>query len=132
MAGRYTEIPIHSLTYGEFLQFHRLEDTEGSLQAYLRVGGLPGLKHFDLSDESQVRDYLQGVYNTVMLRDVIARESIRNVPFIEKLAAFTADNVGKLISKYVVSMDPVSGGLPQYPGIRHLHLREFLRMDLKG
>ena len=98
LAGRYVEISIHSLTYQEFLQFHRLDDSDKSLQEYLRVGGLPGLCHYDIADESQVRDYLQGVYNTVMLRDVVARESIRNVPFIENLAAFVADNIGKLIS----------------------------------
>lgn len=98
LAGRYIEIPIHSLTYREFLQFHKREDSDRSLQEYMKVGGLPGLCHYDISDESQVRDYLQGVYNTVMLRDVIARESIRNVPFIENLASFIADNIGKLVS----------------------------------
>ncbi len=98
LAGRYIEIPIHGLTYTEFLQFHKLQDSDQSLQAYLRVGGLPGLCHYDISDESQVRDYLQGVYNTVMLRDVVAREGIRNVSFIENLASFVADNIGKLIS----------------------------------
>lgn len=98
LSGRYIEIPIHSLTYKEFLLFHRLDDSDRSLQNYLRIGGLPGLCHYDIEDESQVRDYLQGVYNTVMLRDVIAREEIRNVPFIENLAVFVADNIGKLIS----------------------------------
>ncbi len=98
LAGRYIEVPIHSLTYQEFLQFHRLDDSDKSLQVYLRVGGLPGLCHYDITEESQVRDYLQGVYNTVMLRDVVAREKIRNVPFIENLVAFVADNIGKFIS----------------------------------
>lgn len=98
LAGRYIEIPIQSLTYREFLKFHHLDDSDKSLQTYLRVGGLPGLCHYDISDENQVRDYLQGVYNTVMLRDVIARESIRNIPFIENLVSFVADNIGKLIS----------------------------------
>ncbi len=98
LAGRYIEIPIHSLTYQEFLQFHKLEDSDNSMNEYLRVGGLPGLCHYDITDESQVRDYLQGVYNTVMLRDVITREGIRNIPFIENLTKFVADNSGKLIS----------------------------------
>lgn len=110
LAGRYIEIPIHSLTYREFLQFHQQEDTDKSLQAYLQVGGLPGLCHYDISDESQVRDYLQGVYNTVMLRDVIARESIRNVPFIENLATFIADNIGKLISTRNIAHTMTSQG----------------------
>lgn len=98
LSGRYIEISIHSLTYREFLQFHRLEDSDKSLHAYLRVGGLPGLSRYDIDEESQIRDYLQGVYSTIMMRDVIARGEIRNVPFIENLSTFIADNIGKLIS----------------------------------
>ena len=111
LAGRYIEIPIHSLTYREFLQFHRLDDSDKSLQEYLRVGGLPGLCHYDIAEESQVRDYLQGVYNTVMLRDVVAREGIRNVPFIENLATFVADNIGKLISVRSIANTMTSQGI---------------------
>ncbi len=98
LSGRYVEIPIYSLTYKEFLRFHGLKDADESLLAYLRVGGLPGLCHYDIEGENEVRDYLQGVYNTIMMRDVIAREEIRNVVFIENLALFVADNIGKLIS----------------------------------
>lgn len=98
LAGRYVEIPIYGLSYSEFLEFHNLSDSEESLNAYLRVGGLPGLRLYDINDEILVRDYLQGVYNTIMMRDVIAREKIRNVPFMENLARFMADNIGKLIS----------------------------------
>lgn len=98
LAGRYIEIPIYGLSYREFLEFHNLTDSDESLTDYLRVGGLPGLRLYDIKDEINVRDYLQGVYNTIMMRDVVAREKIRNVPFIENLSRFIADNVGKLIS----------------------------------
>jgi hypothetical protein len=98
LAGRYVEIPIYSLTYSEFLQFHKLQDSDDSLLAYLRVGGLPGLCRYDINDELQLHDYLQAVYNTVMLRDVVSREEIRNVTFIENLAHFVADTIGKLVS----------------------------------
>lgn len=98
LAGRYIEIPIYGLSYREFLEFHGLADSDESLNYYLRVGGLPGLRLYDIKDEIHVRDYLQGVYNTIMMRDVIAREKIRNVPFIENLSRFIADNDGKLIS----------------------------------
>lgn len=98
LGGRYIEIPIYGLSYREFLEFHGLEDSDASLHDYLRVGGLPGLRLYDIKDEVHVRDYLQGVYNTIMMRDVIAREQIRNVPFIENLSKFIADNDGKLIS----------------------------------
>lgn len=98
LGGRYIEIPIYGLSYSEFLEFHALEDNDKSLNDYLRVGGLPGLRLYDINDEIHVHDYLQGVYNTIMMRDVIAREQIRNVPFIENLSKFIADNDGKLIS----------------------------------
>ena len=98
LAGRYIEIPVYSLSYQEFLTFHHLDDSDASLLSYLRVGGLPGLRHFDIADESQVRDYLQGVYTTVMMRDVVSREQVRNVTFVENLSHFIADNIGKPIS----------------------------------
>lgn len=98
LGGRYIEIPVYSLSYKEFLEFHGLSDSDESLTDYLRIGGLPGLRLYDVKDEIHVRDYLQGVYNTIMMRDVIAREQIRNVPFMEKLSRFIADNDGKLIS----------------------------------
>jgi hypothetical protein len=56
------------------------------------------LCHYDINDEIQVHDYLQAVYNTVMLRDVVSREEIRNITFIENLARFIADTTGKLVS----------------------------------
>lgn len=141
LAGRYIEIPIYSLSYPEFLEFHNLEDNDNSLQSFLRVGGLPGLAHFDIEDEGQVRDYLQGVYNTIMMRDVIARENIRNVTFIENLSKFLADNIGKLISisnitNYLKSQgDKLSGPLTS-TYIKYLCnaliLSPLLRYDIHG
>lgn len=98
LAGRFIEIPIHSLCYEEFLRFHKMEDSEQSLLSFIKVGGLPGLSNFDISDETQVYDYLQGVYSTVLIRDVITREKIRNAVFLENLSKFVAECVGKLVS----------------------------------
>lgn len=98
LGGRYIEIPVYSLSYPEFLVFHGLPDSEESLQAYLRVGGLPGLRHFDIDDQRQVADYLQGVYTTIMMRDVVERANIRNAAFLTNLARFMADTTGKPVS----------------------------------
>lgn len=98
LGGRYIEIPIYSLSYSEFLVFHNLPDTEESLNHYMRVGGLPGLRHFDITDERQVADYIQGVYNTIMMRDVVERANIRNSTFLTNLAKFIADTTGKPVS----------------------------------
>ena len=108
LAGRYKQIQIQSLTYNEFLQFHRLADNDESLWKYLNYGGLPGLTVIGIDDEDGVWDYLSGIYNTVMLKDVIERHSIRNIPFLHNLISFMADTTGKLnsassIAKYMKS-----------------------------
>lgn len=141
LGGRYIEIPVYSLNYREFLEFHGLDDSDDSLLDYLRVGGLPGLRLYDIRDELQVRDYLQGVYNTIMMRDVIARENIRNVPFIENLSRFLADNEGKLISissivKYLRSQgEKVSESMTSSYIIhlcKALIIRQVVRYDIHG
>lgn len=107
LSGRYMEFDIHSLSYREFLLFHRLEHTQESLMKYLTFGGMPFLYNLDLTRE-QVFEYLRNVYSTILLKDVVAKEKIRNVSFLENLVAFVADNVGSLfssnnISKYLKS-----------------------------
>lgn len=97
IGGRYKEIYIQSLSYMEFLQFHHLTDSDDTMALYIQYGGLPGLVKIGL-DEEDVREYQKDIYNTVLLKDVILRNRIRNVVFLEYLAHFLADNVGKIIS----------------------------------
>lgn len=102
LSGRYIEIPVHSLSYPEFLLFHKLEKSQNSLMLFLKYGGLPYLKHLELTD-TVVFDYLKGVYSTVMYRDVIMRNNIRNSVFLENLTLFLADNIGHLFSSRKIS-----------------------------
>ncbi len=97
IGGRYKEIYIQSLSYEEFLQFHKLQDSDDSLAKYIQYGGLPGLLKIGL-DEDDAREYQKDIYNTVLLKDVILRNKIRNVVFLENLTRFLADNIGKIIS----------------------------------
>lgn len=108
LAGRYVEIRVHPLTYPEFLMFHNLQDSDESLMKYLNYGGLPGLRQIGLDSDEHVWAYLSSVFNTIMLKDIIERHDIRNVPFLNNLIAFYADTTGKLtsansISKYMKS-----------------------------
>lgn len=103
IGGRYIEIHIYSLDYAEFLLFHQLPDTDDSLYSYLSYGGLPHLADIGLSNREMVRDYLQSIYNTVVLKDIIEREQIRNPRFLSDLARFVSDNIGKNISATSIS-----------------------------
>lgn len=110
LSGRHVEVRVHPLTYAEFLQFHDLPDNDESLMTYLNYGGLPGLRRVGLSSDEQVWAYLTSVFNTIMLKDIIERHDIRNVPFLNNLIAFYSDTTGKLtsansISKYMKSQE---------------------------
>lgn len=97
IGGRYKEIYVQSLSYEEFLVFHNLTDGDDALAKYIQLGGLPGLVRYGL-DVQDAREYQSDVINTVLLKDVIMRNQIRNVPFLENLVRFLADNTGKIIS----------------------------------
>lgn len=98
LSGRYIEVFVQGLSYDEFLVFHRLEDTDDALQKYINYGGLPGLRPLGLDDSEIVWQYLQGVYNTILVKDIVRRKKIRNVPFLENLIRFVGDNIGKPLS----------------------------------
>jgi len=103
LAGRYVEIHIQSLSYTEFLQFNDIEDNDQSLMKYLSWGGLPQLCHLGIDNKEIVEDYLKNIYNTILLKDIISREKIRNIPFLTNLCQFMSDNIGKLISATSIS-----------------------------
>lgn len=102
LSGRFVEIPVHSLSYPEFLKFHSVNNDNSSLQLYMKYGGLPNLIHLPLTDEV-VFDYLKTINATVMLKDVVKRHEVRNVAMLENLMRFLADNTGSLFSANSIS-----------------------------
>lgn len=102
LSGRYVEFHIHSLSYMEFLKFNKLMASSSSLRSFLTFGGMPYLNNLPLQQDI-VFEYLRNVYSTIMLKDVVKREGIRNVDFLESLATYTADNVGNLFSANNIS-----------------------------
>lgn len=98
LSGRYIEIKIYNLSYLEFLRFHNMEDSDAALMHYLIIGGLPGLLAFKTEEKSQINDYLEGVYNTILVKDIVSREKVRNVTQLENIIRFVADNIGKPVS----------------------------------
>lgn len=70
VGGRYKEVYVQTLSYEEFMTFHKLNDSDETLSKYLQFGGLPGLIRYGL-DEQDAREYQMDVFNTVLLKDVI-------------------------------------------------------------
>jgi len=102
LSGRYLEFEIFCLSYNEFLIFHQLEDSHDSLLKYIKYGGLPFLIHLKLEDHI-IYDYLNNIYKTILYKDIIARHSVRNTAFLERLIEYLADNTGSLVSAKKIS-----------------------------
>lgn len=102
IAGRYKEIYVQPLSYTEFMTFHNLPDSETTLMSYIEYGGMPGLATIGL-DKNFSTEYLSDIYHTTLLKDVVMRNEIRNVTFMDRLVTFMADNEGKIISANSIS-----------------------------
>lgn len=103
LGGRYIDIHIQSLSYREFLTFHHLDDSQESLDKYLSLGGLPHLYRLGLENEDMVWEYIHNIYNTIVLKDVVEREGLRNITLFENLMQFISDNTGQLVSATSIS-----------------------------
>ena len=102
LSGRYIQIEIYPLNFKEFLQFNNLTDNTESLNLYMRYGGHPYIKHLELKDEI-IFDYLRNIYQTILLKDIVARNNIRNIRFLEDLSYYISDNIGNLVSAKKIS-----------------------------
>ena len=94
LTGRFIEIEVNVLSYPEYIEF---SEVEADLQEYIRFGGLPGLHQFSRDPEVILR-YLESVFDSVLLRDIVQRYSIRNVQLLRRICAFVFDNIGSILS----------------------------------
>lgn len=102
LSGRYVLIHVWPLSYKEFLYFNSETDTPLSFKKFIEYGGFPGLKDM-MENPVQIRSYLEGIYSTVLLKDVIARNKIRDTAILEKIILYIADNTGNIFSAKRIS-----------------------------
>lgn len=123
LAGRYVELDVYPLSFGEYLSFSAQSGRAASgrdelLSEYLRYGGMPSL--FALKDplEEDVARELSGIYNTVILNDVAQRFQIRDYALLEKLVTYVFSTSGNLFSvKSIVNYLRSSGVKASYETI---------------
>jgi predicted AAA+ superfamily ATPase len=102
LSGRYIEFHISSLSYSEFIEIHNLENNNETLNKYIRYGGMPYLTHLPFDDEI-IYGYLKSIFNSIILKDVVARYGIRDIDFLERLIEYLSDNLGSYISSKKIS-----------------------------
>lgn len=145
IAGRYVEFTMNTLTFSEFLDFRKKDPQDRQKVAeefknYLICGGFPGIHHMEFEHEV-IRQYISSIKNTVFLKDVVARNNIRDVSLLEKIAKFIADNVGNITSSKKIadflksqqiknSVDTVQNYLDMLCSAYILH--KIPRYDIKG
>ena len=107
IAGRYVEISLYPLSYKEYLDFHDAEKTEKTFQDYLKFGGFPSIAELG-ENVDRINDVLDGIYNTVIVKDVITKNKIKDEELLQKIAMFLADNVGNSTSSNAIANSLVS------------------------
>ena len=105
LSGRYVEIKMLPLSFKEFLQFGHLPtswSTEEKFSQYLKYGSLPVVPTLP-QDDFIINELLMGIYNTVVVKDVVARSGSRNVDLLEKIMRYIIINTGSIISSNKIS-----------------------------
>jgi len=98
LTGRYVEFFVYPLVFSEFFQFRNKETRFTDLfNEFLKYGGMPGTHHIEFK-ELEIYQYLSAIRDSVILKDVIKRNNIRDVSLLEKIMQFIFDNTGNVFS----------------------------------
>lgn len=106
LAGRYVEFVIYPFSFAEFLEMRRQKnpqvDKSSCFIQFIKTGGMPFLSNFS-GDDSAKNQYLMDIYNSVVLKDVVKRNNIRDVDTLERIVAYAFSNIGHIFSAMSLS-----------------------------
>ncbi|MDD2371053.1 MAG: ATP-binding protein [Firmicutes bacterium] len=109
LSGRYVEINILPLSFKEYVVYlGKLDNLQKSYNNYIQLGSFPYLLQLDT--EEQIKEYLRGIYSTVVLKDIMSRNKISDVMMLESVINFMLDNIGNILSTKKVSDTMTSHG----------------------
>ncbi|MEA5031662.1 MAG: ATP-binding protein [Sphaerochaeta sp.] len=111
ITGRYVEIQMFPLSFKEFLDFQEL-DRDLSLQekfdSYVKYGSMPAVSSLPL-DGQVITNFLQGIYNTVIMKDVIQRNVVKDAMLLESVLRYLMQNIGTIFSTKKIGENCISG-----------------------
>ena len=100
LSGRYVEIRMLPLSYKEFLTFYEFDNiisADEKFQTYLKFGGMPILREYKFN-EVRINQALEGIYSTVILRDILQRTNQADQHTLQKIILFLCSNIGSITS----------------------------------
>ena len=104
LSGRYIEIKMYPLSFKEYLVFnnYNTDNIEEKFNEYLKYGGLPAITLIKDNDEL-VLSYLNDIYNTIVKKDIIDRNNIKDTALLENIIKYLANNIGSSVSSSKIS-----------------------------
>ena len=97
LSGRYVLFNIYPLSYKEFIELtNKNENLEETFWDFVKWGGLPNRTQF--TDESNIKDYLHSVFDSIILRDVVERLSLKDTVLFDLLLQYVVDTTGRQFS----------------------------------
>ncbi len=104
LSGRYIEIKMYPLSFKEYLVFNNYDNNnlDDKFNEYLKYGGLPALSLIKDNDEL-VLSYLNDIYNSIVKKDIIDRNNLKDTALLENIIKFLATNIGSPISSTKIS-----------------------------
>ena len=100
LAGRYVEIRVLPLSFEEFPRFYEFAPSvtpEEKFQRYLQFGGMPVLREYQFN-EARINQALEGIYSTVVLRDILQRNKQADQNMLQRIILFLCSNIGSITS----------------------------------
>ena len=97
LTGRYMQIHMLTLSFKEYYEATKSTNELKAYQEYIENGGFPYLINLN-NDKTLILNYLDGIYNTVILKDVIYRNNIKDIMILDSTIKFLFDNIGNLLS----------------------------------
>lgn len=101
LAGRYMEIKMYPFSFKEYLDYKKISPNKKAFTDYLTYGGFPFL--LSLESEIDKTEYLNDIFNSIFLKDIIERFSIRDTSLLTRIVDFILDNTGKIVSSKSIS-----------------------------
>ena len=108
LSGRYIEISILPLSFSEYLRLDETKNVKQAWNKYFENGGFPYAAQ--INDDNIRKDYLAGIYNTVLLKDIVVRNKVQDVTLLESVIKFLFENVGNIVSPKKIADILVSYG----------------------
>jgi len=104
LSGRYIEIKMYPLSFKEYLIFNNYDNSnlDDKFNEYLKYGGLPAITLIKDNNEL-VLSYLNDIYNTIVKKDIIDRNNIKDTALLENIIKYLANNIGSAISSTKIS-----------------------------